>query len=94
MVQVFGYDAEAGAYTLNRFFGNTGWNDFAKGPLDGDTWTLLFDTRDATPYRMVMTEEWPNDGAYTQTYVMESLQEGGAWEAYGDETSATFTKIR
>ena len=39
---VYGYNRHEKAYTMYRYWSN-GWSDFAKGWVEGNTWTWVFE---------------------------------------------------
>ena len=77
---IFGYDAEAEAYTTFRFYGSSGFFDTGRCWVDGNTWTILFEDNPSRIVRFTGVEESEDVWAYK----WERSTEGGEWV----ETSA------
>jgi hypothetical protein len=74
IMHVMGYNADEEAYFWHRYMPD-GTVRIAKGWVDGDDWTFLFDERNGVRTRLTQTEE---PGAISFTWA-RSVQ-GGAWE--------------
>jgi hypothetical protein len=76
-LEVFGYDAEAKAYTYYGI-GSSGESGVAKGSLTGNTWTWLWDQKAAgKPAKYRYTEVQGSPTSFT--YKVENSVAGGPW---------------
>jgi hypothetical protein len=76
---VFGYDAEAGLYTWERYWGN-GRIDHLTGTVEGNVWTYTEKTESSTKRRAVITVE--SDAV--KTFQWEESVDGGPWQVISE----------
>lgn len=74
LLGVWGYDADAGQLTWNRFWGN-GANEFFVGARDGETWVFVSDEMNGVRTRLIMNSESPE----SMPFHWEESRDGGDW---------------
>lgn len=73
-IHVFGYDADAEAYTAFRFYGN-GFHDTGMGWVEGNTWTIVYADNPGRIIRWTGIQESEDMFSYR----WERSVEGGEW---------------